>query len=58
MQKKIIKIKLNNHLNYIQNYGHFSGSGCGCSNPNLKNENIQNKKENLINKLKNRKIFL
>lgn len=58
MQKKIFKIKLNNHLKNIQNYGHFIGNGCGCSNPNIKQENIQNKKEILINKLKNRKIFL
>jgi hypothetical protein len=61
MSKKIIKIKFPNHQNIINQNRNISKNGCGC-NKNIDNETllnkIDNKKENIINKLNNRKIFL
>jgi hypothetical protein len=61
MSKKIIKIKFPNHQDIINKNHNISKNGCGC-NKNIDNENllnkIVNKKENIINKLNSRKIFL
>jgi hypothetical protein len=60
---KIFKIKLNKNKElFTHNNVALGNSGCGCGNNNLNNKNLENKtnnkKENLINNLNKRKLFI
>lgn len=60
MSKKIIKLKLFNPVKNFQT--NLEGTSCGCNKSQINQEklenNLNNKKETIINKLLSRKIFL